>query len=553
MNGFAYMFPPCRGGAKADDTDTRAGFRRPYRAELIGCAIHRALPYAKTIRPCGAFRLVSTKGQHVFVMPKRKKCIMSPMFFANTAWARKNFIIVAARILSAILFKAAVICIFAVGVVGVARAEIAEGNSGMSVEDAIAEGIACLRKDGWNKNADVLSSIGGGAHDGSESGVVALHHISICGSAGAVMALIKAGADVNIANEDKNTPLHYAAKNYNVAAISVLAKAGADVNAVNGNGGTPIAEAASRLLHCASDRDYRVASDAPNAVSALIDVGADVNKTDNNVLPLDIIYALAFRVKKDGLCGNDILARKQFAALKKLAQILKSAGGTCKKWCNLAAIVEGSGMSIGVAIAEAVICYRKRGWNKTANWLISVEDDIHAADEDGYTVLHHISYCGSADAAMTLIQAGADVNATNKKKDTPLHQAAWEQKAAVISVLVKAGADVNAANEDGHTPIISALSPLVADCESDKFYQRASDSPNAVSSLINFGADVNRTYKDGIHALDFIYASMVDVSKRCGNPDMAVKQYTTLRELAHIFKSAGGVCDEFCWLSDLSL
>ncbi|MDA9080113.1 ankyrin repeat domain-containing protein [Candidatus Dependentiae bacterium] len=55
------------------------------------------------------------------------------------------------------------------------------------------------------------------------------------------MELLKAGADVNIANKDGQTPLMVAVKNGSISLVALLIHYGADVNSVDNNGMNPLA------------------------------------------------------------------------------------------------------------------------------------------------------------------------------------------------------------------------------------------------------------------------------------------------------------------------
>lgn len=78
-----------------------------------------------------------------------------------------------------------------------------------------------------------------------------------------VYALIEAGADVDVRNEEGETPLYIAAEEGNSEIIAALIEAGADVNVPDEGGWTP--------LHVAAREG------PPTSVSALIRAGADVN------------------------------------------------------------------------------------------------------------------------------------------------------------------------------------------------------------------------------------------------------------------------------------
>ena len=55
------------------------------------------------------------------------------------------------------------------------------------------------------------------------------------------MELLKAGADVNIANNDGQTPLMVAVKRGSISLVALLIHSGADVNVVDNNGMNPLA------------------------------------------------------------------------------------------------------------------------------------------------------------------------------------------------------------------------------------------------------------------------------------------------------------------------
>ena len=113
-----------------------------------------------------------------------------------------------------------------------------------------------------------------------------------------VKALIEAGADVNKADDDGETPLYMAAWNGHEAVVKALIEAGADVNkaemtvdaAVHGRfrrprGGGQGADRGRRGRQQGGQRrqDAAVlaASEGHEAVvKALIEAGADVNKAD---------------------------------------------------------------------------------------------------------------------------------------------------------------------------------------------------------------------------------------------------------------------------------
>ena len=93
--------------------------------------------------------------------------------------------------------------------------------------------------------------------------------------------------------------------------------------------------------------------------------------------------------------------------------------------------------------------------------LLKAGADIHAADKNGVTALHHAVRFRSPAAVKTLIEYGANVDqACRRNGSTPLHRAvtqtgapgtAGRQKAAIeiIRLLLAAGADPSITNKSG--------------------------------------------------------------------------------------------------------
>ncbi len=97
--------------------------------------------------------------------------------------------------------------------------------------------------------------------------------------------------------------------------------------------------------------------------------------------------------------------------------------------------------------------------------LLKAGADVHAADKNGVTALHHAVRFRSPGAVRTLVKYGANVNqACRRNGSTPLHRAvtqtgapgpAGAQDAAlkIVEILIAAGADPDLANKSGKRPI----------------------------------------------------------------------------------------------------
>ena len=72
------------------------------------------------------------------------------------------------------------------------------------------------------------------------------------------MELLKAGADVNIANKDGQTPLMVAVKKGSISLVALLIQSGADVNVVDNNGMNPLALTAVHACNIGKSKYDRI-------------------------------------------------------------------------------------------------------------------------------------------------------------------------------------------------------------------------------------------------------------------------------------------------------
>jgi cytohesin len=106
-----------------------------------------------------------------------------------------------------------------------------------------------------------------------ENGITSLHEAAEKNNVKTIIALLKAGADVNAKGKTGDTPLHAAAFGNAAKAIDALIKAGADVNARDIFGKTPL----ECVLYANS---YLADKNLAEAITLLLKAGADVDAKD---------------------------------------------------------------------------------------------------------------------------------------------------------------------------------------------------------------------------------------------------------------------------------
>ncbi len=284
-----------------------------------------------------------------------------------------------------------------------------------------------------------------------------------------VMALINAGADVNLGN--------LLVKARDVETLTTLIKAGADVKI-----GHPLAQLVSEE------------NATKEMVAALVEAGADVN------LGTPLGRAKDIEILKVLL---------EAGANVNIGQPLRSlATNTTTSREMIAAMIEaGADVNLGDPLLAAIKYQKDPGIIVT---LIEAGADVNTGDQNEGTLLTMAIRNKLADEViLALIEAGADVNGG------PLFLAMELKDMDLISALLEAGANVNAGNVAGwrSDPIgqagwnwgwnVTGMTPLMRALEVDA-------SLEIISTLIKSGARVNAVDSRGWSPLVYAASSITD-------------------------------------------
>ena len=379
-----------------------------------------------------------------------------------------------------------------------------------------------------------------------------------------IKQLISGSTKINVIDTWGRTATHYAVSNNNLPALKFLLDSGADVNLADNNSNTPLDmwhvhenKAMLELLHAAGAKPLDLWQAAANndraSAERLLAVGADAKaENDAGKVPFDIAveaehYALAAVLAKaaGGINGRD---KKGWTPLhwavfsdawdlvrefiREGADIL---AGYSQNAFDVATLMESEAKLIEVFIAEKgvdatvgrngetmLMLAARDGHTDVVKFLIDNGVDLNHKDSVGWTALMFAATWERMEIVKLLIDNGADLNITNYGK-TALMYAAWNGSTEVVKTLIEIGANINIQNDNGDTALILAarrgLTEIVkilvengADMNiKDKYGWTAlmhaawNGSTEVVKFLIDNGADLNHKNNGGWTAL--MYAS----------------------------------------------
>ncbi len=228
-------------------------------------------------------------------------------------------------------------------------------------------------------------------------------------------------------------------------------------------------------------------NDNPDIINVLLDNGADMSIDDDKPL----IYTasvkdfdeLAIRFVEMGANLDYVIKEGQYEGLSTMVYAMHSFGNA---ELAKAMIEKGANVHVYSGIGSNLLHYAAlNDYINIARMLLEEGVDPNKKNDDGNTPLSHACWYGKLDMSKLLIEYGADVNMENNEGETPLLEALTNggHPDELFYLLLDKGADVNAMDDDGYTPLLRALTSY-----------RQSD---IAITLIEKGADIHVKNRDG--------------------------------------------------------
>ncbi|KIW67030.1 hypothetical protein PV04_06308 [Phialophora macrospora] len=273
-----------------------------------------------------------------------------------------------------------------------------------------------------------------------------LHWAVLAGAEAVVRQLVEDGAvDLNTKDSEGRNPTHYAAAYGYLRMVDIFISKKAEIDLEDQNGETPLF--------------FAVRNQHPEIVRALLVARANpqkLNKRKEGLIRIATLEKSVDAVKV--LIENDAsLGHVTNESLKSL--LLAVQLGSVE---IVSCLANEQGFSDGKIDQDEyeltpLLLAASKGYTELCRSLLRSGSSIHEQDNAGLTSLHHAARAGNVDTVDLLLQCGARVEWTTPGTRTALHYAAEEGNVFTSQSLLNAGDSASLRDEMGQTPFDCAV------------------------------------------------------------------------------------------------
>ena len=319
-----------------------------------------------------------------------------------------------------------------------------------------------------------------------------------------VRLLLKNKANINLVNQDGNTPIHLGIDKMELLVVLLAHGALVDVPNKRGQTGLSLAAAKGRIDVVKLLIQYGAKIDCPDANQEtplfhscrenhhgvawylLSQAGADMHTVNRQGwTPLHVAcYNQNLRIVKMLLQFGASIDKESTSVINPLhlaCQVNTRANVLNRLFQNCAKVY----FSQENYIASLHAAYKANN-AELVSFLLDEGVSPNVLDEHNMTPLHYACQAATVDVARLLLESGASVSSVTKEGSTPLHLACQTLKVStpeLVKLLLRYGASANATDELGMTPLHHAC---------------LSSSPHVVELLIlRGGADTEAATTEG--------------------------------------------------------
>jgi ankyrin repeat protein len=266
----------------------------------------------------------------------------------------------------------------------------------------------------------------------------------------ALRALLKQGADVNVAEADGATALHWASYRDDLESADLLIRAGARVNAVNDLGATPL-WTASLNGSAAMVRRLLEAGANPNLALLRGETPLMVAARTGNPDVVEQLLARGAQVNARAARGQNALMWAVAQKHSNVAKVLLAHGADIhartEVWSQIMAVPPHGLPEYNRTIKHggdtALMFAARVGDLDSARILVEAGANVNDADAEGISAMVLAAHSGFAELVEFLLDKGADAN-SSAAGFTALHEAIMRRDERIVAALLAHGADANA-------------------------------------------------------------------------------------------------------------